>query len=43
VKVDLSAPVTGIVVDLRPDERGNLMAAALVNSERRIALTMNAN
>jgi hypothetical protein len=32
-----------VVVDPEPDERGNVLAMALLTHERAIALTMNAN
>ena len=33
----------GLILDREPDERGNLLAAALMSGGRRIALTVNAN
>jgi|tagenome__1003787_1003787.scaffolds.fasta_scaffold19928413_1 hypothetical protein len=35
--------VAGLLVDPRPDERGNVMIAALMTDERLVSLTANAN
>jgi hypothetical protein len=32
-----------LMVDLQPDDRGNLLAAAVMSGGRRIALPLNAN
>jgi hypothetical protein len=36
-------PVSGVVFDMRPDDRGNLMMAAVIVTGARVALTLNAN
>ena len=36
-------PTRGVLVDPEPDERGNLLAMALINGGRAVALTLNAN
>ncbi len=36
-------PASKVIVDDKPDERGNVMAAALLVAGRMIALTINAN
>ena len=35
--------VSGVVFDMRPDDRGNVMMAAVVVTGARVALTLNAN